>query len=161
MTMFQAELLRVIAKVDVVFVPFKGGAQAVNSVLGGQVTGMLASISVVVNQIKAGKLTALGVSSAGRRNLLLPNVAPIADTVPGFDAQGWSGMAVPAATPRPVVERLNSALVKAVQAPEVRSKLEAQGQEVIGSSPAVYAEWMRSEVGKWRPLIQSLKISAE
>ena len=155
------ELLRSLGKFDVTFVTYKGGAPAVNAVLGGQVTGMLASIGVVVNQIKAGKLTALGVSSAGRRNPLLPSVPPLAETVPGFDAQSWIGIAVPASTPQPIVGRLNGAVVRAAQAPDVKEKLESQGMEVVGSTPAVYGEWMRSEVNKWRPLIQSLKIQAE
>jgi tripartite-type tricarboxylate transporter receptor subunit TctC len=155
------ELMRNIGKFEVTFVPFKGGAPAVNAVLGGQVTGMLASIGVVVNQIKAGKLTALGVSSANRRNPLLPDVPPIAEVVPGFDAQSWIGMGVPAATPRPIVERLNGAIVHAAQAQDVREKLESQGMEVVASGSGPYNDWVRTEVNKWRPLIQALKIQAE
>lgn len=155
------ELLRTAAKIDVTFISYKGGAPAVNAILGGHVTGMLASIGVVVNQVKAGKLTALGVSSAGKRSPLLPAVPPLSETVTGFDAQSWVGMSVPVGTPRPIVARLNAAVVHALRAPEVSARLESQGMEVVASSPEAYGEWLRTEVAKWRPIIQNLKIQLE
>jgi tripartite-type tricarboxylate transporter receptor subunit TctC len=155
------ELFRNAAKFETEFVSYKGGAPAVNAILGGHVTGMLASIGVVVNQVKAGKLTALGVSSAGKRSPLLPAVPPLSDTVPGFDAQSWVGLSVPAGTPRPIIDRLNSSVVQALKAPEVRDRLESQGMEVVGSTAEVYGEWLKTEVAKWRPIIQSLKIQIE
>ena len=155
------ELFNASAKIETTFLSYKGGAPAVNAILGGHVTGMMASIGVVVNQVKAGKLTALGVSSAGRRSPLLPAVPPLSETVPGFDAQSWLGIAVPAGAPRSIVMRLNSAAVQALKAPEVRDRLESQGMEVVASSPEVYGEWLRTEIGKWRPIIEKLKIRVD
>ena len=155
------ELFKTAAKIDTTFVSFKGGAPAVSAILGGHVTGMMASIGVVLNHVKSGKLTALGVSSAGRRTPLLPTVPPLSESVPGFDAQSWLGIVVPAGTPRAIVDRLNGAVVKSLNAPDVREKLEAQGMEVVGSTPEAYGEWIRNEIGKWRPIIQSLKLQIE
>ncbi len=155
------ELLKVATKIDVTLVSYPGGAPAVNAVLGGHVAGMMASMGVIISQVKAGKLTALGVSSAGTRAPLLPGVPPISDSVPKFDAQSWVGVVVPAGTPRPIVERLNEAVVKALHAPEVTKRIESMGMEVVASTPDVYGEWIRAEVGKWRPLIQQLKIQLE
>ena len=81
--------------------------------------------------------------------------------LPGFDAQSWLGIAVPAGAPRPIVMRLNSAAVQALKAPEVRDRLESQGMEVVASSPGVYGEWLRTEIGKWRPIIEKLKIRVD
>ena len=155
------ELFKSAAKIDTTFISYKDGAPAVNAILGGPVTGMLASIGVVINQVKAGKLTALGVSSGGKRSPLLPAVPPLSDTAPGFDAQSWVGMSVPTGTPRPVVDRLNAAVVQSLHASEVRARLESQGMEVVGSNPEVYGQWLRTEVAKWRPIIQGLKIQLE
>ena len=152
------ELFRTAAKFDTEFVSYKGGAPAVNAILGGHVTGMMASIGVVINQVKAGKLTALGVSSAGRRSPLLPAIAPLSETVPGFDAQSWIGLSVPTGTPRPVIDRLNASVVQSLKAQDVRDRLESQGMEVVGSSAEVYGEWLKTEINKWRPIIQSLNI---
>ncbi len=112
------ELFRSAVKIDTTFISYKGGAPAVNAILGGHVTGMLASIGVVLNQVRAGKLTALGVSSGGKRSPLLPAVPLLSDTAPGFDAQSWVGMSVPMGTPRPTVDRLNAAVVQSPHAPD-------------------------------------------
>jgi tripartite-type tricarboxylate transporter receptor subunit TctC len=155
------ELFRTAAKFDTEFVSYKGGAPAVNAILGGHVTGMMASIGVVINHVKAGKLVALGLSSGGRRSPLLPAVAPLSDTIKGFDAQSWIGLSVPAGTPRPIIDRLNSSVVQALKAQDVRDRLESQGMEVVGSTPDVYGEWLRTEINKWRPIIQSLNIKID
>ena len=155
------ELFRTATKIDVTFITYKGGAPAVTAILGGHVTGMLASMGVVLNQIRSGKLTALGVSSAGKRSPLLPAVPPLSDTVPGYDAQSWVGISVPTGTPRPIIDRINAAVVHSLHAAEVKDKLESQGMEVVASNPEVYGQWLRAEVAKWRPIIQNLKIQLE
>ncbi len=155
------ELFRSATKIDVTFITYKGGAPAVTAILGGHVTGMLASMGVVLNQVRAGKLTALGVSSGGKRSPLLPAVPPLSDTVPGYDAQSWVGICVPTGTPRPIVDRLNAAVVQSLHAAEVKEKLESQGMEVVASNPEVYGQWLRAEIAKWRPIIQNLKIQLE
>ena len=151
------ERLKLVAKIDPTLVSYKGGGPALNAVLGGHVAGFMSSIGTVFPNVKAGKLVPLAVSSS-KRNPLLPNVPTLAETFPGFEAQSWVGVVVPAATPRPIVMRLNAAVVKALAAPDVREKFESQGMEVVASTPEVYGEWIRGEVQTWGPLIQQLHI---
>jgi tripartite-type tricarboxylate transporter receptor subunit TctC len=151
------ERLKLVAKIDPTLVAYKGGGPALNAVLGGHVAGFLSSIGTVFPQLKSGKLAALAVSSA-KRTPHLPNVPALAETFPGFEAQSWVGVVVPAATPRPVVMRLNGAITQALAAPEVKQKFESQGMEVVASTPEVYGDWIRDQVKIWGPLIQSLNI---
>ena len=96
-----------------------------------------------------------------KRATALPNVPTIAETHPGFEAQSWSGMLAPARTPRPIIERLNSVLVKALAAPDVREKMEALGTELVGSTPAQFGDWLKAETTRWGRIIREQKIALE
>jgi tripartite-type tricarboxylate transporter receptor subunit TctC len=157
---FSTELLKTTFGIDITIVPYKGGAAAITDVMGGQVQGMIASIGLVLPQLQGGRLTALAVSSS-KRTPQLPNVPTIAETHPGFEAQSWSGMLAPARTPRPIIERLNSVLVKALAAPDVREKMEALGTELVGSTPAQFGEWIKAETTRWGRIIREQKITLE
>jgi tripartite-type tricarboxylate transporter receptor subunit TctC len=157
---FSAELLKTTFGIDITIVPYKGGAAAITDVMGGQVQAMIASIGLVLPQLQGGRLTALAVSSA-KRTPQLPNVPTIAETHPGFEAQSWSGMVAPARTPRAIVDRLNSVLVKALAAPDVREKMEALGTELVGSTPAQFGEWLKVETTRWGRIIREQKITLE
>ena len=85
----------------------------------------------------------------------------IAESHPGFEAQSWSGMLAPARTPRAIVERLNGVVVKALAAPDVREKMEALGTELVGSTPAQFGAWLKSETGRWSRIIREQKIVLE
>ena len=157
---FSAELLKTTFGIDITIVPYKGGAAAITDVMGGQVQAMIASIGLVLPQLQGGRLTALAVSSA-KRPPQLPPVPTIAETHPGFEAQSWSGMVAPARTPRAIVDRLNSVLVKALAAPDVREKMEALGTELVGSTPAQFGEWLKVETTRWGRIIREQKITLE
>ena len=112
-------------------------------------------------QVKAGRMRGIAVTSA-RRSQLLPDTPTVAESgVPGFDASGWMGVLAPAATPAPVIERLNATIAKALAAPDTRNRLGALGGEVRASSPAEFAAFIRTEAAKWSKLIKSAGIEAE
>ena len=154
------ELFKQTANLDLTEVHYKGGSQAMIDLLGGQVKGMIVSLSVAIPHVKRGKLIAIAVSSA-KRTPLLPEVPPISDTFPGFEAQGWSGVLAPAATPRPVINYLNTALRKTLAQADVRGRLENQGYEIVASTPEVFGEWVRTETSKWARIIREQKITLD
>jgi len=157
---FSVEAFKGATGIDATVVSYKGGAAALNDLLGGQVAGFIGSISLVIGHVQRGKLVALGVSSPTRIKLL-PDVPPIRETVPGFEAQSWTGMVVPAATPRPIIDRVRGALLKALEAPDVRGKFEAQGVEVVGSTPEEFGAWMAQEARRWGAVIKERNIRIE
>jgi len=155
-----SELFKQLADVDITLVTYKGGAPALNDLLGGQVAGMIASMSLVLSHVQQGRLVAIGVSSP-RRIQQLPNVPTIAETFPGFEAQSWTGMVAPAGTPRPIIDRVHGALIKALASPDVREKLTAQGVEIVGGTPEAFGEWIARESARWGAVIRQRKITIE
>jgi len=133
------------AGVNFTHVPYKGAPQAVTDLLAGRVSVTLNSIPPIIAHIKGGRLQPLGGAGA-RRSPLLPDVPTISEAgVPGFEAGSWLGLLAPAKTPKPILARLNSAMVKAVNSPETRSKLQALGAEAAGTSPGEFAAMIRRE----------------
>ena len=155
-----AELLKSTANIDITLVSYRGGAAALNDLLGGQVTGMIASMALVLPHVQSGKLVPLGVSSP-QRSPQINSVAPIADTLPGFEAQSWTGMIAPTGTPKPILDKLHAALVKALASPDVREKLSAQGVEVVGGTPTEFADWLAKESQRWGKVIKERNITVE
>mgnify|MGYP001347410160 CR=1 FL=1 len=151
------EMFRGIARIDPTLVSYKGGGPALSAVLGGHVAGFMASIGTAFSNVKSGKLVALAVSST-LRTPLLPEVPTFAETFPGYEAQSWVGLVVPAGTPNSIVLRLNAAVFRALTEPESKQRFESQGMEVVASTPQEYADWIRDQVQKWGPIIRSLKI---
>lgn len=151
------ELFKVTAKIDPTLVSYKGGGPALSAVLGAHVAGFMASIGTVFSNVKSGKLVALAVSS-GTRAPLLPDVPTLGESFPGFEAQSWVGLVVPAGTPPAIIARLNGAVVTALTAADTRQRFESQGMEVAASTPEAYGEWIRNQVNKWGPIIRSLQI---
>ncbi len=154
------ELFKQVSHLDINAVHYKGGNPAMTDVLGGQVKGVIIQISLAIPHVKRGKLIALGVSSA-KRTPLLPEVPPISDTFPGFEAQGWTGILAPAGTPRPIINRLNAALASTLAQADVKERLEAQGSEVVGGPPEVFTAWLREESEKWSRIIRDLNITLD
>jgi len=154
------ELFKQTANLDLTAVHYRGGNQAIIDLLGGQVKGMIVSISVALPHVKRGKLIGIAVSST-KRAPLLPDMPPISDTFPGFEAQGWAGVLAPAATPRRVIDHLNAALRKILAQAEVKERLENQGYEVVASSSEAFGEWIRAERSKWARIIREQKITLD
>jgi len=155
-----SELFKQAAEVDFTLVFYKGGAAAVTDLIGGQVGGMLVSMSLVLPYVQQGRLLALGVTSP-KRSPQLPDVPPIADTLPGFDAQSWTGMVAPAGTPRAIIDKLHSAVTKALAAPDVRDKLSGQGVEVVASTPEAFADLIARDGVRWGAIIRQRKITID
>jgi tripartite-type tricarboxylate transporter receptor subunit TctC len=153
------ELFKSMAGVQMTHVAYKGSAPAVNDLLGGQTQVMFDSS--VVPHVKAGKLRALGVTSA-KRSSALPDVPTIAEAgLPGYEATAWFGILAPAGTPEPVITRLNTELSAVLRDPAVTKWMEGQGFDVAGGSPADFAAHIRKETAKWARVVKESGATAE
>jgi tripartite-type tricarboxylate transporter receptor subunit TctC len=152
------ELLAKMSGVPMLHVPYKGDAAAITSLLGGEVPLAVGTPTVVMPQVKAGKLRVLAVSS-GSRWAVMPDV-PTADEagVPGFDVRSWTGLATTAGTPRPIVDRLNSEIQRALQLPEVRARIDTLGADTRGSTPTELRDRVATELARWKKVIADSKI---
>lgn len=157
-THLSAELFKSMAGIDVVHVPFKGSGQALIDVVAGRVSMIFDNMPSALPHIRGGKLRALGVTGS-KRSGALPEVPTIAEAgVPNYESLSWSGFAVPAGTPRDVVQRLNRETALILQAPEMRQKLAEQGADAVGGPPEAFAEHIRRERDKWSRLIRERNI---
>lgn len=139
---------------------YKGAAPAMNDVLGGQIQLILAGTPSVLAHIKSGKLNAMGVTSL-KRSANAPDVPTIAESYPGFEVELVYALVAPAGTPKDVVARLNTEVVKLLQEAEMRERLAAQGFEVRTSSPEQLGQYIKSEIAKWAPLVKESGVKPE
>jgi tripartite-type tricarboxylate transporter receptor subunit TctC len=136
-----------------VHVPYKGGGPQVVGLLGGEAQASLATIASVIAHIKTGRLRALGVASA-RRSPTLPDVPTIAESgVPGYELSPWIGLMAPAAAPRPVIDRLNAEVNRALKLPDVASTLSAQALDPWGGTPEEFGARLKSDFVQYGKLI--------
>ncbi len=150
-----SELFKSMAGVDILHVPYKGGAPAIADVIGGQVNIMFLNMPTGIGQVKAGKVRILGVTSA-KRVAQLPDVPTIEEAgLKGFETAAWSGVYVPMGTPRDIITRLNTEIVKILRMPAVREQLAGQGAEPVGDSPEEFAQFTRSEIAKWAQVVKA------
>ena len=154
------ELVKAIAGIDPTAVHYKGGNPAVAGLLGGQVDMMIITMGTAIEQLRAGKLVPLAVTSAAR-SPNLPEVPTFAEFYPGFEAQSWVGLLAPSGTSPEVVARLNGETRKAIGARDSREKLEALGYEVVGGTPEEFGELIRSESAKWERIIRERGITID
>lgn len=156
-----AELFKYETKTDILHVPYRGQALGVNDVLGGQVDMIFSSFGPVIQHIKTGKLKALGVS-VPRRYASLPDVPTIAESgVPGFDFSVWTGIAVPANTPKDARDRINAAVAQALATPEVRSRFDTLGFVPGDGDPEALRRRIVADHAKWRDVITAAKLQLE
>ena len=156
-----AELFKLMAHVDLLHVPYKGAAPAVNDLLGGQVNIIFADVAALLPHIKSGKLKALGIGST-RRFEGLPDVPTIAESgVPGFEAGGFLGLVAPAGTPPAVITALNAAAQKSLAMPDVRERLLSLASPPVGGTPGAFGEYMKRETDKWARVIRAANIKPE
>ncbi len=151
------ELLAGSIGAPLVHVPYKGSAPALTDVLGGQLSFMFDTINTSTQHVKAGKLRVLGVGTA-KRSRIMPDVAPIADTIPGFEAVTWIGLLAPAGTPKEIVARMQREIEKIVNLPEIQERLSASGAEPVASTPEQFGAYIASEVAKWERVVKQAKI---
>ncbi len=154
------ELLGQMTGTELTHIAYKGGGPAVTDLLGGQIPLLFASLVSVTPLIQGGKLRAMAVTDS-KRHSGLPDVATIGETVPGFEMTSWLGFFAPAHVPQPIVRRLNDEIVKALNAPDSRSKMEAAGLVVIANTPEEFAAMVRSDYQKRGRLISSAGIKGE
>ncbi len=147
------ELLKMMAGIDIVHVPYAGEGQMLTDLLGGQLKAAIGGISASIGHIRAGKLRALALTTATRIDEL-PGVPTIGETLPGFEASGWSGLVAPKNTPAVVVDRLDDA-VRAVQAdPKFKARLADLGVSELALSPAEFGTYIADETEKWRKVVK-------
>jgi len=150
-----AELFKMMAGVDLTPIYYKGTAPALTDLIGGQIPVMFVSNISALPHVKAGKLKALGVTGA-QRTVLAPEIPTIAESgLAGYEAYGWYGIAAPARTPRAVIARLHAEVAKIAQNPAMKSRLAAQGLELVGNTPAEFDAWIRAEIDKWRAVLKA------
>ena len=149
------EYFKAITKVDIRHVPYRGTGPALVSLVAAEVALTITGVPPLMPHIKSGRLRALGVSTA-RRIPQLPEVPTLIEAgVPGYEVVQWYGLLAPAGTPAPIVAQLNSEVVKALRNPEVRDRFAAEGADPVGSSPAEFREYIKSEIARWRPIVQA------
>ena len=147
------EVFTSLAKIDMMHVPYKGSGPAVADLLGGQVNYMFDSITSARPHIQSGKLRALGVTTS-KRSSALPNVPTLAEAgLPGYEVSPWFAVFMPAGTPKPVIAKLNAALLDGMKQPDVRARFETIGAEPIGSTPDEMAAHLARESIRWSKLI--------
>jgi len=156
-----AELFKLMAGVDLLHVPYKGAAPAVNDLLGGQVNVIFADVAAMLSHLKSGKLKPLGIGAA-KRFEGLPDVPTIDESgVPGFEAGGFLGLVAPAGTPPAVIQALNAAAQKSLALPEVRERLLGLASPPVGGTPEQFASHIEREIDKWARVIRAANIKPE
>jgi tripartite-type tricarboxylate transporter receptor subunit TctC len=147
-------LLNQLAGIDIVHVPYKGTAQALSDNISGQVQLSFPSLSAVGAMLKSGQLRALGITT-NRRSPMAPDIAPIADTVPGFDAAIWTAIIAPAGTPRPIVDKLNTEIRNVLNDPAVKPRLVQMGVEVDAGTPQQLDQFLAADIERSAALLHS------
>ena len=154
------ELLKQLAKIQMVHVPYKGSGPALNDLLGGQIDLMFNALIASAPHIRAGRVRALALTGS-QRDRDFPQVPTLSEAVPGAVGDAWFGLSVPARTPPAVIERLRTETARVLNAPETRSKLAEMGMQTLNLGPKEFAEFLQQENRKWGPVIRSAQIKIE
>lgn len=155
------ELFKMMAKVDMVHVPYKGNVPAITDLLGGQTSLLFATMPTVLPQVQAGRLRALAVTGPVRSPAApeLPSIAEAA--LPGYEVTNWIGIFAPAATPRDIVSKLNGETIRIMRAPEIQSRLLNEGAKSAAKTPEEFGAYVRAEIAKWAKVIQQAGIRVD
>jgi tripartite-type tricarboxylate transporter receptor subunit TctC len=159
-THLAGELLAGMGGVKMTHVPYKGATPATIDLLGGRVSCMFGTILPTLPHIKSGKLRAIGMSSL-KRAPALPDVPAIAETLPGFEAVSFYGVAVPAGVPKPVLGKLNAEMARIITAPDTRDQLRMQGADAVGDTQAEFTAFFRKQMSKWAKVIKEAGLQAQ
>jgi len=147
------ELFKFMTGTQIVHVPYRGGALAINDLIAGHVDMMFESLQSIAPIARAGKVRALGVSGA-KRSPGFPDLPTIGETVPGYLAPTWTGVIAPAGVPRPIVDKLNAAINKALVSESFKQKFAVIGDEPAGGTPEDFAETIRVDSAKWADVVK-------
>ena len=155
------ELFKRLAKVEMTHIPYRGGAPAINDLIPGRVDVIFDNMPSILSHVKAGSVRGLAVTTR-ERVAVVPDIPTIAESgVPGFDVMSWFGFFVPARTPQDIVARINADTNAALAHPSVKTRLEELGATPKGSTPAELANFLKSEIEKWGPVIREAKIRVD
>jgi tripartite-type tricarboxylate transporter receptor subunit TctC len=154
------ELFKMMAGVNLIHVPYRGGAPAVTDLLGGQVQVMFASPSISIEHVRAGKLRALAVTTATRSEAL-PDVPTVGDFLPGFEASVWLGIGAPKNTPVEIIDKLNKEINAGLADPKIRARFADLGSTVLPGSPGDFGKLIADETEKWAKVIRAANVKAE
>ena len=155
------ELFNLQAGTKIVHVPYKGGGPAIIDLLAGNINLIFATGASSINHVKAGKIRALGVTTA-KRSALVPELPTIAEAgLPGFEANNWNGIVVPAKTPRTIINRLNKEFTAALTLPDIKEFLFKQGLDAAPGTPEAFGAYIKSETAKWAKVIKAAGIKVE
>ena len=147
------ELFNMLVGTKLVHIPYKGGNLAMIDLIGGQIELGFENAPNCVPYVKAGKLRALGVTTTTRA-VAMPDVPPIAETIPGFEVGSWQGLFVPAGTPAAIVTKLNTEVRRIFTLPDVRDRMVALGTEISTTTPEAFADFIRTEITKWEKVVK-------
>jgi tripartite-type tricarboxylate transporter receptor subunit TctC len=157
---FAGEWLKMLAQVDIVHVPYKGSGPLIIDLLGGHAPSGYATLLPAMQHVKSGKLRALAVTTPQRVSML-PDVPALSETLPGFDITQWNAVWAPAGTPKDVIDKLATEIIRIVQSPDYKARMAAQGSEAVGSSPAELAAFQKAEISKYRNIAQQANIKLD
>lgn len=160
-TQLGPELLKSMAHLDIVHVPYKGTGQALSDVLGGQVQMMMSSLLPAMPHVKSGRLRGLAVTSL-KRTPALPDTPTVAESgVPGFETTSWHGMVVAARTPKAISARIHAEMVKMLNQPDVKALFLSQGMETVGNSQEEFGAYIKHETEKWTKVIKAIGLKPQ
>ena len=154
------EMLKMMAGVDMVHVPYKGTGPATTAVLSGEVSTSFGNMISLLPHVKSSKLRALAVTTP-KRSPVMPDLPTVAETLPGYSAGPWYGVLAPAGTPATVINRLNQEIVKILRSPEVKENMSGEGADAIGSSPAEFAAHLRAETERWGKVVRQTRMKID
>ncbi len=154
------ELLNALGGIKMQHVPYKGDAPSIVDLIGGSIQLALPTTVAGLPHVRSGKLRAIGVTSKKRLDSL-PDVAAVAETLPGYEAVSWGGVMVPAGTPKEIVNRLNTEINRILKMPDVAAKLEGLGAIIVGSTPEEFDKYVKDEIAKWGKVARDNNIALD
>ena len=155
------EMLKAMAGIDLVHVPFKGAVAALTDVMSGRQQVYIGALVSTVPQIKAGRVRAIAITGK-QRSALLPDLPTVAESgLPDYDVSAWYGILAPAGTPRPLIQAVHLQVTKALQSPGVRQQLVEQGSEAVGSTPEQFGAFIASEIKKWGAAVKAARAKVD
>ena len=160
-TYLAAELFKASANINLTEVPYRGGAPSLTAVIAGEVPVYFSPVATGVPLVQQGRLRALAVSTL-KRLPAYPEIPTVAESgYPGFEASNWHGLVAPARTPPEIIATLNAAVVSGLKRPEIASRVRELGYAIVAGTPAEFAEFIRTDIEKWRRIVQDKNLSAE
>ncbi len=159
-THLAGEMLSLMTGVQLLHIPYKGNAQVITDMIGGQIDAAFINVAAAIPFFKPEKLRPLAVTTL-KRSTTLPKLPPIADTLPGYEVNSWYGIMVPAGTPRPIIDRLYAELAVILKSPDIVEQMKQGGLSIVGSTPAQYALKLREDIVRWAKLIKATGVTAE